>query len=129
MTEPVWVLDSVVESVHSMLLSEHGGDDGTRDKALLASALSRPKQRLTYAPDSTLFELATAYAYGIAKNHPFLDGNKRVAFTVGALFLELNGHQLTAPEPEAAVTFTQLASGNLTEETLAQWYEANSETL
>ncbi|WMP17220.1 type II toxin-antitoxin system death-on-curing family toxin [Thiothrix lacustris] len=123
MTEPRWVLEEVTLAVHQMLLAEHGGSPGIRDKSLLDSALARPRQRLTYEPDSTLFELAASYSFGIAKNHPFIDGNKRVALAVGAVFLELNGFELDAPEPEAVIMFEQLAAGNIAEAELADWFE------
>ncbi|QTR47674.1 type II toxin-antitoxin system death-on-curing family toxin [Thiothrix litoralis] len=123
MTEPRWVLEDVALAVHQMLLAEHGGSPGIRDKSLLDSALARPRQRLTYEPDSTLFELAASYSFGIAKNHPFIDGNKRVALAVGAVFLELNGFELDAPEPEAVIMFEQLAAGNIAEAELADWFE------
>lgn len=123
MTEPRWVLEDVAMAVHQMLLAEHGGSPGIRDKSLLDSALARPKQRLTYEPDSTLFELAASYSFGIARNHPFIDGNKRVALAIGAVFLELNGFELDAPEPEAVIMFEQLAAGNITEAELADWFE------
>jgi len=123
MTEPRWVLEDVTLAVHQMLLAEHGGSPGIRDKSLLDSALARPKQRLTYEPDSTLFELAASYSFGIAKNHPFIDGNKRVVLAVGAVFLELNGFELDAPEPEAVIMFEQLAAGNIAEAELADWFK------
>jgi death-on-curing protein len=123
MIEPRWVLEDVALAVHQMLLAEHGGSPGIRDKSLLDSALARPKQRLAYEPDSTLFELAASYSFGIAKNHPFIDGNKRVALAVGAVFLELNGFELDAPEPEAVIMFEQLAAGNLAEAELADWFK------
>lgn len=123
MTEPRWVLEDVALAVHQMLLAEHGGSPGIRDKSLLDSALARPRQRLTYKPDSTLFELAASYSFGIAKNHPFIDGNKRVALAVGAVFLELNGFELDAPEPEAVIMFEQLAAGNIAEAELADWFK------
>ncbi len=126
MNEPVWVLDQVVVSVHKMLLSEHGGSTGTRDKTLLESALARPKQRFAYEPESSIFELAASYSYGLAKNHPFIDGNKRIAFTVAAMFMELNGIIFNAPESEVVVFFENLASSDITEKELANWYEASS---
>jgi death-on-curing protein len=129
MNEPVWVLDQVVLSVHNMLLSEHGGSTGLRDEALLESALARPKQRFAYEPESSVFELAASYSYGLAKNHPFTDGNKRIAFTVAAIFMELNGFILNAPESEVVVFFEKLASGDITENELANWYKASSDSL
>jgi len=126
MKEPIWILNEVVIAIHQMLLAEHGGSPGIRDTELLGSALAKPKQRLHYEPDSTLFQLAASYSFGIAKNHPFIDGNKRVALTVGATFLELNGFLLNASEPETAFVFEELAASNLTEQELAQWFESNS---
>ena len=125
MKEPIWILDEVAQAVHSMLLAEHGGGSGIRDETLLDSALARAKQKYTYEPDASIFELAAAYSFGIAKNHPFIDGNKRTAFTIGTLFLEINGKVLAAPEPEAAITFENLAAGQLDEKQLAEWFEAH----
>jgi len=124
--EPTWVLDEVVRAIHAMLIAEHGGGNGIRDSALLDSALARSKQKLVYETKSSIFELAAAYSFGIAKNHPFIDGNKRTAFTIGALFLELNGFILDAPEANAAITFERLASGKIKEGELAHWFEENS---
>lgn len=120
-TEPVWVLPEVVLAVHQMLLAEHGGLEGIRDKALLDSALNRPLQSFTYRTDLSKYDLAASYAYGLIKNHSFVDGNKRVAFSVAAIFLELNGQSLNAPEAETVVVFEQLAAGNISEDSLAQW--------
>lgn len=122
MNEPVWILRELVVAVHQMLLAEHGGLPGIRDEALLDSALTRPRQRFAYSDKSSIFDLAAAYSYGLAKNHPFVDGNKRLALTVAAVFLDLNGYSLDAPEAEAVVIFEQLATGDLTEEDLANWY-------
>ena len=126
MIEPIWVLGDVIQAVHSMLLAEHGGGTGIRDEALLDSAITRAKQKFTYEPETSIHVLAAAYSYGIAKNHPFVDGNKRTAFTIGALFLELNGYRLSAPEPGAAIAFEQLASGELGEVELAEWFDEHS---
>jgi len=126
MTEPNWVLDELVFSVHQMLLAEHGGGTGIRDKALLESALSRPKQRYKYEPKSTAFQLAASYSFGLAKNHPFIDGNKRIALAIGAVFLEINGFTLNAPEAEAVIIFEQLASSGIEEIELANWFKSNS---
>lgn len=122
MKDPVWVLPEIVVSVHQMLLSEHGGAPGIRDKTLLDSSLSRPRQRFSYSKVHTVFDLAASYAYGLANNHPFVDGNKRVALTVAAVFLDLNGYSLEAPEPEAVIVFEKLASGAISEEDLAVWF-------
>lgn len=126
MNEPNWILDEVVVTIHQMLIAEHGGMLGIYDMKLLKSALARPKQRLAYEPESTVFELAASYAFGLAKNHPFVDGNKRVALTISATFLEINGFSLEAPEPEAVIIFEQLAAGQLTEDELAKWFKVAS---
>ena len=126
MNEPNWVLPEVVLAVHQMLLAEHGGSNGIRDQGLLDSALNRPKQRYTYQQPVSLFELAAAYSFGIARNHPFVDGNKRVALTVGAIFLEINGYSLNAPESEAVIVFEQLAADLIKEPDLTHWLQVSS---
>ena len=126
MNEPNWVLPEVVLAVHQMLLAEHGGSNGIRDQGLLDSALNRATQRYTYQQPVSLFELAAAYSFGIARNHPFVDGNKRVALTVGAIFLEMNGFSLNAPESEAVIIFEQLAASLIQESELANWLQASS---
>jgi len=123
MREPVWVLDEIVESVHSMLLAEHGGGTGIRDKALLDSALARARHKFSYDSDISIFELAAAYSFGIAKNHPFVDGNKRTAFTIGTLFLEINGFKLNATEVDATITFENLATDIINENELSSWFK------
>ncbi|MCG7877612.1 MAG: type II toxin-antitoxin system death-on-curing family toxin [Candidatus Thiodiazotropha endolucinida] len=122
MKEPVWVLHEVVIAVHQSLLAEHGGAPGIRDESLLESALSRPRQRFEYSDEPSIFDLAASYCYGLANNHPFVDGNKRIALTIAALFLELNGYSLTAPEPNAVVIIEELAAGNLSEDDLSSWF-------
>ncbi len=126
MSEPVWVLPQLVQAVHQTLLAEHGGLPGIRDQALLDSALARPQQKAAYENKPSVFELAAAYSFGLARNHPFIDGNKRIALTVAAVFLELNGFSLDAPEPETALVYQQLASGSLTEKELTLWIEKSS---
>ena len=123
MKEPAWLLPEVVTAVHRMLLAEHGGAHGIRDSVLLESALNRPRQRFEYADDPSIFDLAASYCFGLAKNHPFVDGNKRIAFTVSAIFLEINGYSLDAPEPDAVVIIEELAAGNLTEDDLSNWLQ------
>ena len=122
MKEPVWLLPEVVISVHQMLLAQHGGTSGIRDEALLNSALNRPRQLYAYGTEPSIYALASSYCFGIAKNHPFIDGNKRVALTIAALFLEINGYSLNAPEPNTVVTIEQLAASKLTEADLANWF-------
>ena len=128
MTKPVWVMPELVLAVHQMLVAEHGGLPGIRDRALLDSALARPQQKATYESDAGLFELAAAYSYGLARNHPFVDGNKRIALTVAAVFLELNGFTLSAPEAEAVIMYQRLAAGELEEDGLAEWLRDSSIT-
>lgn len=126
MKEPTWILHEAVFSIHNMLLAEHGGLQGFRDSKLLDSALARPRQRFSYDDNTSIFDLAASYSFGLARNHPFIDGNKRVALTVGAVFLELNGYSLNAPEAEAVIIFEQLASGNLDEDSLSSWFRDSS---
>ncbi len=122
MKEPVWVLPEIVLAVHQMLLAEHGGAGGIRDQALLESALNRPMRHYEYADDPSIFDLAASYCHGLASNHPFIDGNKRVSLTVAALFLEINGWTLDAPEPEAAIVIEDLAAGRINEVRLSRWF-------
>jgi death-on-curing protein len=122
MQEPVWILDDVVPAIHRRQLAEHGGAEGIRDPGLLASALARPKNLLSYSdtpPD--LSQLAAAYAWGLARNHPFVDGNKRTAYVVCRTFLKLNGRDLDASQEEKYLTFLHLAEGRITELDLATW--------
>ena len=125
MLEPVWVTEKLVLMVHDMLLAEHGGLSGVRDQGLLKSSLAKPQQHYRYKPESTLYDLATAYSFGLAKNHPFVDGNKRIAFTITAVFLELNGKVLNAPEAEVVVFYEGLAGGKVSKEALAHWLASN----
>ena len=126
MNDPVWVMPELVLAVHQMLVAEHGGLPGIRDQSLLDSALARPQQKAAYESEASIFELAAAYSYGLARNHPFVDGNKRIALTVAAVFLELNGFTLNAPEAEAVIMYQQLAAGELEEDELAKWLRDSS---
>lgn len=126
MTDPVWVKIEVVHAIHNALLAEHGGAAGVRDEALLASALARPQNLLAYE-DPSLFDLAASYIFGIVRNHPFVDGNKRTGLMVGYTFLHRNGYELNAPEPEAVVMIRDVAAGELGEPELAAWIGANVE--
>ncbi len=126
MNEPKWLTKEVALAVHSMLLAEHGGGTGIRDESLLESALARPQQKFTYEKESSICELAAALSHGLARNHPFVDGNKRVALTLGAVFLEINGLVLNAQEAEAVLTFEGLAAGTVSEQELSDWFEAHS---
>ena len=126
MQEPVWVLDETVEQIHRLQIAEHGGLEGIRDANLLNSALWRPKHLFSYFGDEiSLTKLAAAYAYGIARNHPFIDGNKRTAFVVCLLFLRLNGLEINATQDDKYEAFLALADGRLSEEQLDDWLIAH----
>jgi len=125
MKAPVWVRRDVVLAVQEMLLAEHGGAAGIRDEGMLDSALGRPENLFAYGKP-TVFELAAAYAFGLAKNHPFIDGNKRIGFATGILFLELNGYVFTATEVDAVLKTLALAASEMTEAAYATWIKANS---
>jgi death-on-curing protein len=117
----VWVAVEVAIAAHAEQLAEHGGGEGIRDSALVESAMARPRNLAIYGePDPAA--LAAAYAYGIARNHPFVDGNKRTAAVVSETFLMLNGYQLAASDAELVVAFLDLAAGDLSEEELADWF-------
>jgi death-on-curing protein len=124
MKEPVWVPKNVVLTTHEMLIAEFGGSAGLRDEGLLDSALARPQQIFSYG-DPDIFALATAYVYGIVRNHPFVDGNKRAAFVAGGIFLERNGKRLIASEAEATQAVLDLAANKMTEEEFAFWLREN----
>lgn len=124
---PIWVRDEVVLAVHLQQLTEHGGAAGVRDAGLLASALARPQHVFAYGGDAVeLSQLAAAYAIGIARNHPFVDGNKRSALVISLLFLRLNGYSLIASREDRYQTFMALADGSLSEAELADWFARQS---
>lgn len=125
MDEPVWIIRAVALSLHEEQLAEHGGPSGLRDEGLLDFALDRPKNQFSYGnPD--IYDLAAAYAYGIAKNHPFLDGNKRTSFVVCETFLNLNDCDLKATDEQALLLWLAVAEGGVTEAELAEWLRTNS---
>jgi death-on-curing protein len=115
-----WVALSAVLAIHEEQLAEHGGLDGIRDRGLLESALHRPRDLRSYGQPN-LADLAAAYAFGIARNHPFLDGNKRTSAVVTRLFLRLNGHDLDATQAERLAIWVALGAGETTEQALADW--------
>ena len=119
--EPRWVSRLVVDAVHVDMLFTHGGLSGLRDEDSLESALARPRQRFAYAASTDLAALAASYGFGLARNHPYADGNKRVAFVTMAVFLGLNGLALVADEADVVQTIVALASGGLEEDALAEW--------
>jgi len=120
MSEPRWLSRQLVLQIHTEQIAEHGGKAGIRDEGLLESALARAEMKAYYG-ETDLALLAAAYAFGLARNHPFLDGNKRAAFVAMELFLAKNGFVLTATDQDAVVTFLNLASGDLSEDALALW--------
>jgi death on curing protein len=121
MAEPVFRED-VVLAIHRRQLAEHGGAGGIRDRGLLDSALARPKNRRAYSEQEPDFAaLAASYAFGLCRNHPFVDGNKRVAYVVCRTFLLLNGFEVEASREEKYLTFLKLAEGTLPEEDLSAW--------
>lgn len=122
MTNIVWLLEETIIAIHHRQIAEHGGGEGLRDEGLLSSALARPQNLLAYVePPPDLAALAAAYAYGIARDHPFVDGNKRTALIAARTFLLLNGVNLEAGQDEKFLTFQSLAAGSLTEDELADW--------
>jgi death on curing protein len=129
MSEPRWLTRLVVDVIHSELLREHGGAPGVRQggEELIESALARPRNRVAYEPDSDLPALAASYLSGLARNHGYIDGNKRVGFACAATFLRLNGLRLTASEPEAYDTVIGLVEGRYSEEQVANWIRSHSE--
>lgn len=115
MKEPVWLEKAETLLIHGRLLALNGGGSGLRAEHLLDSALAKPKQLFHYGDDPGIIELAAAYMAGIVKNHPFVDGNKRVGFVLGVIFLEINGYRFTASEEDAATIIIALAAGKLDE--------------
>lgn len=119
--EPRWLSRLVIDAVHQDTISTHGGLPGLRDESLLESALARPRQVFSYGAGIDVASLAAAYAYGLARNHPYHDGNKRIAFMAMAVFAELNGFELDATENDAVDVMLRLANGDLNEEALIEW--------
>ena len=113
-------------AIHGDQVEQHGGSLGLRDEGLLESALERPKNRFHYEPDSDLAALAAANGFGVARNHPFIDGNKRVAFQLMYVFVGLNGLTISADEPAVVALMLDLASGTVSETDLAEWLRANT---
>ncbi len=128
MKEPYWLTRDECLSLHDMMLSHYGGIVGVRDHNMLESALAKPQQLFHYGKP-TMAELAAAYSSGIVKNHPFLDGNKRTGFMMGAGFLERNGYEFHANETETVLRTLALAAGEMTETAYAEWFKVNSKRL
>lgn len=125
MKEPLWLEAYAVLVMHEEQLREHGGSYGVRDEGLLESALARPKQQFHYGERSDIFALAAAYGYGVARNHLFVDGNKRTAFQCMYVFLDINGLEITATEVDAVITMLGVADGSVSEAQLAAWLKTN----
>jgi death-on-curing protein len=123
-TEPRWLDTNIVLDVHAEQLALFGGADGVRDLGLLESALARPVNKFSYG-ETDLAALAAAYAFGLAKNHPFIDGNKRAAFASIIVFLGLNGFDFDVPSEQATVIIMALAAGEVSEDSLARWIRDN----
>ncbi|MCY7307686.1 MAG: type II toxin-antitoxin system death-on-curing family toxin [Rhodoferax sp.] len=119
-----WLSSRLIHAVHDEQLAEHGGGAGVRDENLLGSALARPQQ-LSHCGDPDVADLAASYGFGIAHNHPFIDGNKRTAFVAVELFLALNGSELIATDADAVLQMLALAAGQFTEADFAHWIRSN----
>jgi len=131
--EPKWVSRKALEILHGRSLAIFGGSPGLRDSGLLDSALARPRQVFAYAESSSLAALAAAYAVGICRNHPFVDGNKRAGLLAALVFLETNGYRLAIDDMQATVdtirTIEAVASGDIAEEDLTRWIAARCERI
>lgn len=128
MNNPVWVLRSVIDAIHDMQLAEHGGAPGVRDEGLLESALARPVNTHGHG-EADFCTLAANYSFGIVRNHPYVDGNKRTAFLAAYVFLRMNGLELMADEVSATTAMLALTAGDSSEDEFAAWLRANTETL
>jgi death on curing protein len=127
-TEWNWLGEATVLAIHDVQLTEHRGAPGVRDHGLLDSALARPRNLAAY-DDPDAFAVAASYAFGIVRNHPFVDGNKRTAFVVAATFLLDNGYELDASEPDATIAMLRLAEGTMSEAAFAAWLRQNSDAV
>jgi death-on-curing protein len=121
MKEPVWLVRAALEILHDLSIAEHGGAGGLRDEGLFESALARPQNLFVYENNVDLPRLAASYAFGLAKNHAFVDGNKRIAFIAAVAFLKLNGQKLVADQAQATLVMLSVASGAFSEEELSGW--------
>lgn len=120
-----WIPEAAVLAMHDEGLAAHGGSEGLRDEGLLSSALNRPRNHASYGNPS-VFDLAAAYAFGIIRNHPFVDGNKRTGFLAAYVFLGLNGWDLIVSEPEVVAAVTTFACGEMEEAGFAAWLQSQS---
>ena len=127
--EPLWLHEADLLALHEESIAQFGGSAGLRDAGLLRSALDRPRNQFAYGAAQTLSQCAAAYGFGVAKNHPFIDGNKRTALAAIRAFLRLNGVRFRPPVPETAPTIERLAAGEMGEDDLAVWIERHSAPL
>lgn len=125
MPEPEWIGVETALAIHEEQIAEHGGGEGVRDRGLLESALARPRNAWGYGV-TDICTLAATLGHGIARNHPFVDGNKRTAFVVVETFLILNGAELGASDAESVVAMLDLAAGEMTEDEFADWLRAHT---
>lgn len=125
--EPAWLSRIVVDAIHNDQIREHGGLSGVRDENGLESALARPQQKWRYETGIDLPSLAAAYAFGLVRNHPYLDGNKRIGFLAMLTFLGVNGHGFEATDAEVVAEFVALAEGSVSEGALAAWIRDHTE--
>lgn len=121
-----WLLEGVVLAIHEEQIAEHGGSSGVRDAGLLSSALARPQHQAHYSDEPSVFDLAAAYACGIIRNHPFVDGNKRTGFLAAYVFLNINGWQLNSSEVEAVNAVLALAGSEIDETSFSSWLKDKS---
>ena len=124
--EPKWLSRVVIDAIHDEPLREHGGLSGIRDENVLESALARPRQKWHYADHVDVPMLAAAYAFGLVKNHPIRDGNKRVGFLAMVTFLGMNGHDFDATDAEVVAEFLALADGSVSEKALSEWIKQHA---
>lgn len=124
-----WILPETVLAVHDRQIDDHGGMAGTRDRGLIESAVNRPQTIALYEDHFDVFDLAAAYGFALVQNHGFYDGNKRTAYTVTRLFLELNRYRLTAPSVDRVIMFLKCAKGEIKESDLAEWLRKNSQEI
>jgi death on curing protein len=124
MVEPKWITESIAVYIHDDQIASHGGSYGILNSGLLSSAIARPRNQFGYEGVNSLARLAASYGYGLVKNHPFVDGNKRTAFQVMFAFLRINGLYLDAPESEVVIIMQQVAEGKINQEQLAVWIES-----
>lgn len=124
--EPTWLSRLVVDAIHADQLREHGGLTGVRDENALESALARPRQTWHYRATTDIAQLAAGCAFGLVRNHPYRDGNKRIGFLATVTFLGVNGYELDASDEDVVIEFVALAAGTFTEDDLAAWIRTRS---